>query len=350
MVRASYIAHPLTFIHPAGTSRGVLRKKPCWFIQLSEEDGNMGIGEVSFIPGLSVENLDECEIRIDHLCKLISLGEMDPLQALPNTPGIQFALETALLDMKQGGKKWLFDSDFTRGKLGIPTNGLIWMGSRDFMIRQISDKVKLGFKVLKLKVGALDLSVELELLRWIRSEFGTSALEIRLDANGAWSPEEAVTSLEQFAHFDIHSIEQPIAAGQPAAMAKLCKDPLIPVALDEELIGVHGREAKRELLQEIQPAYVILKPGLLGGFSAAGEWIQWAEEMQIGWWITSALESNIGLNAIAQWTWQLGVSLHQGLGTGALFSNNIPSPLHMVGEKLWHKPALGWDLSNLSFK
>jgi O-succinylbenzoate synthase len=222
------------------------------------------------------------------------------------------------------------------------------MGSRDFMIRQIRDKVKLGFKVLKIKVGALDLRVELELLRWIRAEFGTSALEIRLDANGAWSPEEAVRNLEQFAHFDIHSIEQPIAPGQPAALAKLCEDPLIPVALDEELIGVHDRNAKRELLQQVKPAYVILKPGLLGGFSAAGDWIQWAEEMKIGWWITSALESNIGLNAIAQWTWQLGVSLHQGLGTGSLFSNNVPSPLQMEGEHLWHRSALGWDLSKLS--
>jgi len=348
MFRASYIAHPLTFIHPAGTSRGVLRQKPCWYIQLMAEDGTTGLGEVSVIPGLSLENPDECEIRIDHLCKLISLGEMDPLQALPHAPGIQFALETALLDLKQGGRRLLFDSDFARGKLGIPTNGLIWMGNRDFMMRQIREKIRLGFRVLKLKVGALELGMELDLLRWIRSEFGNSQLEIRLDANGAWSPEEAVRALEQFSRFHIHSIEQPIAAGQHAAMAQLCHNPPIPVALDEELIGVHDREAKRVLLEEIKPAYVILKPGLLGGFSAAGEWIRWAEEMKVGWWITSALESNIGLNAIAQWTWQLGVSLHQGLGTGALFSNNIPSPLEMSGEQLWHRPGLGWDLSKLS--
>ncbi len=348
MVQVSYIAYPLKFVRPAGTSRGILKQKPCWFIKIKGEDGVSGYGEVSLFPKLSLEDPDECEIRIDHICKLISIGEMDPFQSLPSMPGIQFALETAMLDLKQGGERLLFLSEFTRGSAGIRTNGLIWMGSREFMISQIREKMQLGFTVLKLKVGTLDLQVELEVLRWIRSEFGTANLEIRLDANGAWDPGEAHSRLEQFSNFGIHSIEQPIAPGQAAAMAELCNNPVIPVALDEELIGITGQEAKRALLEEIRPAYIILKPGLLGGFSMSGEWIRLAEELKIGWWITSALESSIGLNAIAQWTWQLGVSRPQGLGTGALYTNNIPSPLQMSGEQLWYRPEKGWDLSDIT--
>lgn len=344
MFLASYTAHPLIFVRPAGTSRGVLRQKPCWFIQISRE-GVRGIGEVSVIPGLSLEDPNECEIQIDHICKLIGRGEMDPGQYFPSMPGIQFALESAMMDLERGGKRMLFPSEFTLGNAGICTNGLIWMGTREFMISQVREKIKLGFSVLKLKVGALDLQEELQILRWIRSEFDSSDLEIRLDANGAWEAEEAGDRLELFAGFHIHSIEQPIAAGQVEAMAKLCLNPAIPVALDEEVIGVSGLEEKRALLELIKPAYLILKPGLLGGFAMTGEWIRLAEEMKIGWWITSALESNIGLNAIAQWTWQLGVSMPQGLGTGALYTNNIPSPLQMSGEQLWYRPEKGWDLS-----
>jgi o-succinylbenzoate synthase len=325
----------------------VLRQKSCWYIQITGEDGISGLGEVSVIPKLSLEDPDECEIQIDHLCKLISRGEMNPMQALPSMPGVQFALETAMLDRKHGGERLLFPSDFTRGKVGIPTNGLIWMGARDFMISQIREKMKIGFTVLKLKVGALDMSVELAILQWIRSEFGKADLEIRLDANGAWDPTEANANMQRFARFDIHSIEQPIAAGQTKAMADLCILPAIPVALDEELIGITGPEAKRAMLQKIRPAYIILKPGLLGGFSSSDEWIRLADELKIGWWITSALESNIGLNAIAQWSWQMGVTRHQGLGTGALYTNNIPSPLHMLGEQLWFRPEKGWDLKDI---
>ncbi|MCK5066164.1 MAG: o-succinylbenzoate synthase [Bacteroidales bacterium] len=347
MVHASYTAYPLIFVRPAGTSRGVLKQKPCWFIQITGEDGVSGLGEVSVIPNLSVEDPDEIEIRIDHICKLISIGEMDPKQPLPTLPGVQFALETAMLDLKQGGERLLFPSEFTKGSTGIRTNGLIWMGVREFMISQIREKMQLGFTVLKLKVGALDLQVELEVLKWIRSEFGTADLEIRLDANGAWEPGEAEGKMQKFARFGIHSIEQPIASGQAEAMAELCNNPVIPVALDEELIGITGQEAKRALLAQINPSYIILKPGLLGGFSMSGEWIRMAEELKIGWWITSALESSIGLNAIAQWTWQLGVSRPQGLGTGALYTNNIPSPLQMSGEQLWYRPEKGWDLSDI---
>jgi O-succinylbenzoate synthase len=347
MVQASYTAHHLSFIRPAGTSRGILEKKPCWYIHLSGEEGVRGIGEVSVIPNLSLEDPGTCEIQIDHICKQINLGEMDPMQALPSMPGVQFALETAMLDLKQGGERILFPSDFTKGQEGIRTNGLIWMGPKNFMISQIREKMRLGYTVLKLKVGALDLQLELEVLKWIRSEYKTSDLEIRLDANGAWEAQEAKSKLQLLARFDIHSIEQPIAAGQVADMAALCENPAIDVALDEELIGITGKKAKRALLEQIRPAHVILKPGLLGGFSMSEEWTNLADELHIGWWITSALESSVGLNAIAQWTWDLGIWRPQGLGTGALYTNNIPSPLQMSGEQLWYRPEKDWDLSDI---
>ena len=299
------------------------------------------------IPGLSLEDPNDCEIQIDHICKLINRGEMNPGQSFPGSPGIEFALETAMMDLEQGGSRLLFPSEFTEGNEGIRTNGLIWMGTKEFMVSQVREKVKLGFSVLKLKVGALDLEEELQILKWIRSEFGSSDLEIRLDANGAWDAQEAGDKLKLFAPFHIHSIEQPIAAGQTKAMADLCRNSDIPVALDEELIGIIGPKKKRALLEMIRPKYLILKPGLLGGFSRTGEWIRLADDMDIRWWITSALESSIGLNAIAQWTWHQGVWMPQGLGTGALFTNNIPSPLQMIGEHLWHQPGKSWDLSHI---
>jgi len=347
MIRASYISHPLIFIRPAGTSRGVLDQKPCWFIRLTDEEQGCGVGEVSVIPGLSLEDPDECEIQIDHICKLINRGEMDPRQKLPAMPGVQFALESALRDLENGGKRLLYPSDFTRGRQGIPTNGLIWMGSKEFMISQIREKLSLNFRVLKLKVGALDIKDELEILQWIRTEFGKADLELRLDANGAWRPEEAALRMEQFAAFDIHSIEQPIAPGQSQALAQLCRKAAIPVALDEELIGISELSRRRDLLEEVRPAYLILKPGLLGGISESLAWIRLAREKGVDWWITSALESNIGLNAIAQWTYSLRVSFPQGLGTGALYTNNIPSPLKMQGERLWYRPRARWGIRTL---
>jgi len=347
MVQAKYIRHPLNFHRPAGTSRGILHQKECWFVKLTGEAGLTGVGEVSFIPGLSLEDPEEIEIRLDHVCKLISMGEMDPAQELPSLPGIRFALESATRDLEQGGERLLFDSDFTRGKAGILVNGLIWMGDRAFMKKQVRDKLDQGFGVLKMKVGALDVNEEIDLLAWIRSEYGAGDLEIRLDANGAWSPEEAPLRMARFAQFGIHSIEQPIAAGQIDSMSELCRNPVIPVALDEELIGVTRREERRQLIEKIRPDYIILKPGLLGGFSLAEEWIDLAESVGTAWWITSALESSVGLNAISQWTYHLGVSMPQGLGTGMLYSNNIQSPLLMEENQLWHRPERGWDLQSI---
>lgn len=345
MLRATYIHYPLIFIRPAGTSRGVLEQKPCWFIRLTSEAGTTGIGEVSFIPGLSVENEEEMERRLDQICKLISSGELDPLQMQPSMPGVQFALETAVRDLEGGGERILFRSPFTEGEKGITTNGLIWMGAKPFMISQIREKMHLGFRVLKLKVGALDFSEELDIVRWIRSEYGERDLEIRLDANGAWKPDEAAEKMERFARFRIHSIEQPVVSGQWEEMALLCSNGSIPVALDEDLIGVSDPGDMMALLEKINPAYIILKPGLLGGFSIVSQWIGLAEASGTGWWITSALESSIGLNAIAQWTGMRGVTMPQGLGTGALYTNNISSPLQMRGEQLWFRPGTRWDLN-----
>lgn len=344
MYHASYTGHPLIFFRPAGTSRGTLTSKGCWFLKILGEDGKTGLGEVSFVPGLSVEDQDDLEINLDHICKLINRGEMSLNQSLPAMPGIQFALETAMRDMEQGGERILFPSRFTRGREGIPTNGLIWMGDPSFMLGQIRNKLESGFRVLKMKVGAISPEDELGLLHRIRSEYGEAELEIRLDANGAWTPEEAPERMSALAKFRIHSIEQPIKAGQAGAMSELCSDPVIPVALDEELIGVTGTPERKEMLGEIMPSYIIIKPGLLGGFSHAREWIEIAGELGIGWWATSALESNIGLNAIAQWTYSTGVTIPQGLGTGLLYRNNIPSPLQMEGDKLWYRPAKKWDL------
>jgi O-succinylbenzoate synthase len=348
MVQARYIHYPLYFSRPAVTSRGVLHRKECWFIVLAGERGETGIGEVSFVPGLSVEDPDDLEIRLDHICKLISRGEMDPGRSLPSLPGIRFALEVALQDIEKGGTRILNPSAFTEGVAGIPTNGLVWMGDRDYMLEQIRDKIERGFRVLKIKVGHHELAEEIRLLGWIREEYGSSDLEIRLDANGAWKPEEVPGLLGKLAPFRIHSIEQPVAAGQPDAMAAICEDPPIPIALDEELIGVRTGVQRRELLRKIRPQYIVLKPGLLGGLSASADWISASREQETAWWITSALESNIGLNAIAQWTFQLGTSMPQGVGTGQLYSNNIPSPLRMEGDSIWYRKEHPWDLRALN--
>lgn len=344
MLLASYISRPLNFHRPAGTSRGVLNQKACWYVRLKDETGAFGMGEVSFIPGLSVEDPGELEIQLDHLCKLISRAEMDPDQKLPSLPGIRFAMETALMDLEKGGNRVLYTSDFTKGLAGIPINGLIWMGDPAYMKQQVNEKIVAGFRVLKLKVGALDFKDELEILGQIRSEFGPGDLEIRLDANGAWSPREAPHHLEALEKFRIHSIEQPIMPGQVEEMARLAETSPIPLALDEELIGTEGGSAGLKLLETIKPSYIILKPGLLGGFRITGEWIRMAQSLNIGWWVTSALESNLGLSAIAQWTYEQGVSNPQGLGTGQLFSNNIPSPLQMEGDQLWYRDAASWNI------
>jgi len=263
-------------------------------------------------------------------------------------PSIRFGLETALLDLKNGGNQILFPSAFTLGEQGIPINGLIWMGTPEFMKRQIRSKIDAGFRCIKMKIGALDFETEIELLKAIRSEFSPEEITLRVDANGSFSYPAALEKLKRLSDLQIHSIEQPIEAGRWNEMAELCRQSPVPIGLDEELIGVSSRTEMQKLLETIRPAYLILKPSLHGGFSGCEKWIEQAGKFGSGWWITSALESNIGLNAIAQWTFQLNAKGEQGLGTGQLFTNNFDSPLEISGDQLWFRPEKVWNLNNLS--
>ncbi len=345
MFHARHTIIDLKFKFPAGTSRGVLMHKPSSFLIL-EKDGFTGIGECSTIPDLSIDPQDSYYAKLDEVCRLLNAGCDPDSIDLSAYPSIAFGLETALLDLKAKGSKCLFPSEFTEGKTGIPINGLVWMGDKDFMQKQIREKIAGGYHCIKLKVGAIDFETELVIISGIRQQFSVSDIELRLDANGAFSPANALEKLEKLAKYDIHSIEQPIRQGQFEAMAEVCRQSPIPIVLDEELIGVKSAD-KELVLTSIKPAYIILKPSLLGGFKESEEWIRLAEKQNIRWWITSALEANIGLNAIAQWTYSLHSSLPQGLGTGQLYHNNIPSPLEIRDAKLFYQPSNHWDLSLL---
>jgi len=338
-MKAHYINHKLRFKFPAGTSRGVLLEKPSSFIILEENDIS-GIGECSVIPGLSIDPEENYQQKLQDVCDWINAGcSVDDID-LTQFPSIAFGVETALLDLKTGGKRLLFDNEFTRGTAGIPINGLVWMGDKAFMTKQISEKIIAGYRCIKLKVGALDFETELDILRNIRKHYSAAEIELRLDANGGFAPTDALEKLKRLSDFDIHSIEQPIKPRQWDAMAEICRMSPIPIVLDEELIGTAPNES---MLQQIKPAYIILKPSLLGGFRVSEQWIQLAEKNHIGWWNTSALEANIGLNAIAQWTSTLNPSLPQGLGTGQLYDNNITSPLEIWVGKLYHNRDIKWQ-------
>lgn len=345
MIRAKYTTINLKFKFPAGTSRGVLLHKPSSFLIL-EKDGFTGIGECSTIPDLSIDPVDSYRDKLNELCRLLNEGTDPATIELDEYPSIAFGLETALLDLAAKGSKCLFPSPFTKGIAGIPINGLIWMGDKMFMEKQITEKIEAGYHCIKLKIGANDFNTELDIIAAIRRQFTSSDIEIRLDANGAFSPGDALDKLNRLSVYDIHSIEQPIRQHQPDAMAEICTKSPVPVVLDEELIGVKS-SGKEALLKAIKPAYIILKPSLLGGFRASEEWIKLADKYHIGWWVTSALEGNIGLNAIAQWTSTLGSAMPQGLGTGQLYHNNIPSPLAIENAMLYYKPEVNWDLSSL---
>lgn len=349
MLSATFIKYPLKFLRPAGTSRGVLLLKNSWYIKLLDPANpeEKAMGECSIIPGLSPDDRPDFEERLDDVCKTINSSGVNALPSLKDFPSIQFGLETALLDLEGGGKGILSPSEFSRGEKGIPINGLIWMGKKEEMLQQIESKMEQGYRVLKMKVGALHFKDELEILHSIRQNYDPASLEIRLDANGAWSPKEALVHIQKLSKYNIHSLEQPIKSGQLEEMARICKLSQIPVALDEELIGVWDFREKKHILEAIRPAWIILKPGLLGGFKASEEWIELADGLDTGWWVTSALESNVGLNAIAQWTATLGSELPQGLGTGQLYGNNIPSPLYLRGDMLWYGKDGRWDYSVL---
>ena len=336
-MKARYIKYILHFKQPAGTSRGILTTKETYFLIL-EENGKTGYGECNLFKGLSSDDVTDYEEKLNWLVQHINLKPEEILFELRDYPSIIFGWETALQSLKSEQPHLLYPSGFTEGKTGIPINGLIWMGSKEFMFSQIKEKLKVGFKVIKLKIGAINFQDELDLLKYIRSQFSPEDIEIRVDANGAFAPEEAMEKLKRLSEFDLHSIEQPVKAGQLEILAQLCEQTPLPIALDEELIGYNHLFDKQKFLSYIGPQYIIIKPALHGGFTGTKGWIEAAENIQAGWWITSALESNVGLNAIAQYTYQLGVTVPQGLGTGGLFTNNFSSPLYIENGELWYKP------------
>lgn len=342
MYQVKLSSRTLHFIQPAGTSRGVYTTRQSYYVTLSDDNvpGIVGIGECATLPDLSCDAMPPKEYErilkgfCDDLCQS---GKIDK-EAMRPYPSMLFGLETAKRQLDNGGGIDLFNTPFGKGEEGITINGLIWMGTFDEMFQRLEAKLKAGFHCVKLKIGAIDFEKELRLIQHIRQHFSRKEVELRVDANGGFTPDNAMQRLEALAKYDIHSIEQPIRQHQWMEMARLCKNSPLPIALDEELIGVNDLTEKNRLLDTIQPQYIILKPSLHGGISGTREWIKLAKERGIGSWMTSALESNIGLNAIAQLTADIygpHITMAQGLGTGQLFSDNIPMPLEIRGEQLW---------------
>ena len=345
-MKATYHKYILNFKTPSGTSRGVLKTKETWFIVL-DINGKKGIGECGLFRGLSIDDRTDYEEKLKWTCNNLQLGLDKLLLELIEFPSIQFGLEMAFKSLEGGNPFELFPSEFTKGEDSISINGLIWMGSKQFMKEQILEKIQFGFTCIKMKIGAIDFDVEVELLKSIRKEFSSKDIELRVDANGAFNPNDALEKLKILSELDLHSIEQPIKQGQHQEMASLCEQTPLPIALDEELIGVFSVTDKEKMIQTINPQYIILKPSLIGGFNGSNEWIKVAENQSIGWWITSALESNVGLNAIAQYTYLKQSPLPQGLGTGSLFTNNFDCPLQVKNGKLRYNKTKNWKLKKI---
>lgn len=348
-MKASYKKYTLHFKRPSGTSRGVITEKETWFLFL-EDDGKTGIGECGLLRGLSVDDRPDYEEKLQWVCQNIHLGKDKLWDELLEFPSIQFGVEMAFLSLQSKTPFELFPSSFTKGNDAMRINGLVWMGDEAYMKSQIEEKLAQEFTCIKLKIGAIDFEKELELLRYIRQNFDAKTIEIRVDANGAFNSFEALDKLKQLAVFELHSIEQPIQKNNTDLMANLCKSTPFPIALDEELIGVFLFSEKEALLKKIRPQYIILKPSLVGGFKGTLEWISIANSLNIDWWITSALESNIGLNAITQFTFMLQNPLPQGLGTGGLYTNNFDGPLEINKGHIQYNTAKNWDISNLGSK
>jgi len=347
MLTASFKKYTLNFDKPSGTSRGILYSKETWFIVL-RKDNQWGIGECGMLRGLSIDDRPDFEAKLNWVCDHISLGVTELYQRLLDFPSIQFGLEIAFNSLESEKPFELFPSAFTRGEKSIPINGLIWMGDKVFMKNQIAQKLKQGFSCIKMKIGAIDFTTEVELLKNIRDEFSASEIELRVDANGAFLPNNAIERLKVLSELDLHSIEQPLKQGQWQEMAWLCEHSPVPIALDEELIGVISENKKRALLNTIKPQFVIIKPSLVGGFQGSDSWILNSVDLGIEWWITSALESNIGLSAISQFTFTKNSKLPQGLGTGSLYKNNLPSPLEVMNGSLAYNPNGCWELDELN--
>lgn len=332
----------LHFLQPAGTSRGVYNTRLSFYLKLTsnEQPDVVGVGECATLPDLSCDAMppNDYERKLRTFCDEYERTGVIDYEAMRTYPSMLFGLETAVAQFNAKGSLNFFDTPFGRGEEGIPINGLVWMGTFEEMFERLEAKLKAGFRCIKIKIGAIDFDRELQLIRHIRSTFSRNNVELRVDANGGFTPEEALSRIEALVQYDIHSIEQPIKQHQWTEMARLCAATPLPIGLDEELIGVNERQKKIELLDTIRPQYIVLKPSLHGGMAGTEEWIQLARERNIGSWITSALESNVGLNAIAQLTASIyGTNIRhaQGLGTGQLFADNIEMPLKVVGDKLW---------------
>lgn len=356
-LKVKWLKHTLKFKFEAGTSRGVYTEKDTFFLKIfdSENPSVFGMGEAAPLKGLSIDDFPNFEQILQEICNTFNGLDLEVFEWNINIilsqliddrlPSIKFGFETALLDVMNGGKRVIFDNDFAKSQKALNINGLVWMGNKEFMTTQVDEKLAAGFDTIKMKVGAINFVEELEILASIRQQFSAEQITLRVDANGAFSPEEAPEKLVQLANYQIHSIEQPIQQKQVEAMADLCQNGAIPIALDEELIGVSDYVQKMQLLKKLKPTYIILKPTLLGGLQHCREWIEIASRLHIGWWMTSALESNVGLNAIAQFTAEYKNTLPQGLGTGSLYNNNIDSPLLVENGKLHYQANKNWDLS-----
>ncbi len=343
-MKAHYKKHILEFKTPSGTSRGILKTKEAWFIVL-EDKGRLGFGECGMLRGLSIDDRPDFEQTLQWVCANIHLGEQQLYDALTEFPSIQMGLEIAFRSLAAHDPFQIYPSAFTKGEASIAINGLIWMGDKDFMSRQITSKLNEGFGCIKMKIGAINFDTELALLKSIRQEFSASEIEIRVDANGAFNPKNALEKLKQLSDLDLHSIEQPIAVKKWDQMAYLCEKSPLDIALDEELIGVFSNQDKQALLQHIKPQYIILKPSFIGGFKGSDSWIELSQANNVQWWITSALESNVGLNAISQYTFTKNSTLPQGLGTGSLYTNNIASALQITKGTLCYNPTKKWNFN-----
>ncbi len=343
MKQATWHKHTLIFDRPRGTSRGSFTEKPSWFIAISDPGtGRFGIGECGLLPGLSIDDRPGYEETLDRIVESINQNKSMP--QLHGWPSIRFGLEMAEAHFESGDLNQLLDNPVSSGLKTIPINGLVWMGNHADMKAQITEKIDQGFTTIKLKIGAIDFEEELNLLSGIRNEFSKNDITVRVDANGAFAPDDALTKLHQLAEYDIHSIEQPIRQGQWEEMARICENTPIDIALDEELIGVEFSEKRKKMIETIKPQAIILKPTLVGGWKDSDEWIEIAENAGAYWWMTSALESNIGLNAIAQYTASKKAIIPQGLGTGMLYTNNIDSPMVIEKGHLKYLRTKPWQL------
>ncbi len=349
MYSASFVPYTLLFKKPAKTSRNELAEHQVYYLKLTRLiDGKVGYGEAAPLKGLSIDDVPHFEQQLQFVCDNLHLGWQNLYEDLIAFPSLQFALETAILSLQNEDSFLLFKSNFTDGNSAIPINGLIWMNDKETMLKEALEKASQGFNTIKFKVGALDFDDECRMLEAFRKQYNAFKITIRLDANGAFNGDDAAEKLRELARFDIHSIEQPIKPKQWDLMEMLCATSKIPIALDEELIGVSVSNHGKDVLQKIKPKYIILKPTLIGGLRNSDAWIKLAEQHDIGWWATSALESNVGLNAIAQWTATKNLQLPQGLGTGSLYLNNIPSPLSVNQGVLSYQRQETWDIGILN--